>query len=136
MANTYTQLYVQLVFAVKGRQHLIPEKIRDETEKYICGIIKNERSKPLAIYCNPDHTHILIGLHPAVSISDITRKIKANSSKWLNEKKYLIGVFHWQEGFGAFTYSKSQIDRVIKYIINQHEHHKKSTFKEEYLKLL
>ena len=136
MANTYTQLYVQLVFAVKGRQHLIPEKIRDETEKYICGIIKNERSKPLAIYCNPDHTHILIGLHPAVSISDITRKIKANSSKWLNEKKYLIGAFRWQEGFGAFTYSKSQIDRVIKYIINQPEHHKKSTFKEEYLILL
>jgi len=136
MANTYTQIYVQIVFAVKGRQNLISEKFRVELEKYICGIIKNEKSKPLAIYCNPDHTHILIGLHPSVSISDITKKIKANSSKWINEKGFIKGQFRWQEGFGAFTYSKSQMNNVVKYILNQPEHHKKSNFKEEYIKLL
>jgi len=136
MANTYTQIYVQIVFAVKGRQNQIFEKYREELEKYICGIIKNEKSKPLAIYCNPDHTHILIGLHPTVSISDITKKIKANSSKWINKKRYINTLFRWQEGFGAFTYSKSQLGNVIKYIKNQPEHHKRSTFKEEYVKLL
>jgi len=136
MANTYTQLYIQLVFAVKGRQNLVSEKFRVNLEKYICGIIKNEKSKPLAIYCNPDHTHILIGLHPSVSISDITKKIKANSSKWINEKGFINGSFRWQEGFGAFSYSKSQMDSIVKYILNQPKHHKKSTFKEEYIKLL
>ena len=86
MSNTYTQLYVQIVFAVESRQNLITEKHRDEVEKYICGIISNKKSKSLAIYCNPDHTHVLIGLHPSVSISDISRDIKANSSKWINDK--------------------------------------------------
>lgn len=123
-------------FAVKGRQNLIIEKYRDELEKYICGIIKSNKSKPLAIYCNPDHIHILISFHPSVSISDMARDIKANSSKWINDKGWINGLFRWQEGYGAFTYSKSQIDAVAKYIINQPEHHKKTTFKEEYLKIL
>ena len=136
MPNTYTQIYVQIVFAVKGRQNLIAEKHRDKLEKYICGIIKNNKSKPLAIYCNPDHVHILIGLNPAISISDTARNIKANSSKWINENRWINGLFRWQEGFGAFSYSKSQIDTVIKYILNQREHHRKTTFKDEYLKLL
>ncbi len=136
MANTYTQMYVQIVFAVKGRENLITEKNRIELEKYICGIIKNKKSKPLAIYCNPDHTHVLVGLHPEVSVSDLSRDIKANSSKFVNEKKWITGKFQWQDGFGAFTYSKSQIDPVIKYVLNQPEHHKKQTFKEEYLLML
>ncbi len=105
-------------------------------EKYICGIINNQKSKTLAIYSNPDHIHILIGLHPTISVSDITRDIKANSSKFINAKKWVVGKFNWQDGFGAFTYSKSQIDNVVKYILNQPEHHKKKTFKEEYLMML
>ena len=121
MANTYTQMYVQIVFAVKSRENLIKEKFRDELEKYICGIIIKNKSKPLSIYCNPDHTHILIGLHPTISVSEITGDIKASSSKWINEKKLIVGKFNWQDGFGAFTYSKSQIDDVAKYILNQLE---------------
>ena len=136
MANTYTQLYIQIVFSVQGRQNLISEEHRDELEKYICGIVRNNKSKPLAIYCNPDHAHILIGLNPTISISNMARDIKGNSSKWINDKKWISGHFNWQEGFGAFTYSKSQIDSVIKYILNQYEHHKKSSFKDEYLKIL
>jgi REP element-mobilizing transposase RayT len=129
MPNTYTQLYVHIIFAVKGRQNLIPDKHREELEKYICGIIKNKKSKPLAIYCNPDHPHILIGLHPSISVSDITRDIKANSSKFINEKKWIKKKFQWQDGFGAFTYAKSQLDSVIKYILNQPHHHKKKSFR-------
>jgi len=136
MANTYTQLYVQIVFAVQGRENLINEKFRSELEKYICGIVKNNKSKPLAIYCNPDHTHILIGLHPTISVSEITGDIKASSSKWINENKFVLGKFNWQEGYGAFTYSKSQIDKVAKYILKQPEHHKKHSFKAEYLSIL
>ena len=136
MANTYTQLYVHLVFAVKGRLNLIVENHREELEKYICGIISNKKSKPLAIYCNPDHTHILIGLHPSVSISDVARDIKANSSRFINEKKWIKGKFNWQEGFGAFTYSKSHIDNVVRYILNQPNHHKQTTFRDEYIEFL
>ena len=136
MPNTYTQLYVQIVFAVKGRENIITELHRVELEKYICGIINNKKSKPLSIFCNPDHTHILLGLHPSVSVSDITRDIKANSSKFINGKKWIRGKFNWQDGFGAFSYAKSQIDNVVKYILNQPFHHKKKTFKEEYLEFL
>ena len=105
-------------------------------EKYICGIINNNNSKALAIYCNPDHLHVLIGFHPAISVSDMTRDIKANSSKFINEKKWMAGKFQWQDGFGAFTYARSQINAVGKYILNQPEQHKKKTFKEEYLLML
>jgi REP element-mobilizing transposase RayT len=136
MPNTYTQMYVQVVFAVKGRENLIAEKYRIEIEKYMCGIVSNNKSKPLAIYCNPDHTHILIGLNPAISVSEITGDIKASSSKFINNRKLLRGKFYWQDGFGAFTYSKSQIDKVAKYILNQPAHHRKQSFKEEYLLML
>jgi REP element-mobilizing transposase RayT len=121
---------------VAGRQSLIVEKQREQLEKYICGIVSNNKSKPLAIYCNPDHIHILIGLEPNKSISDMVRDIKSNSSRWLNENRWIKTKFRWQEGYGAFTYSKSQIDSVVKYILNQPEHHKKTTFKSEYLKIL
>ena len=136
MPNTYTQIYIQVVFAVKGRKNLISEQHREKIEKYICGIISNKKSKPIAIYCNPDHIHILIGLHPTISISDMVRDVKANSSKWINENQLSSVKFNWQNGFGAFTYSNSQIDSVVKYILNQQEHHRKKTFKSEYINLL
>lgn len=136
MANTYTQMYVQIVFAVQGRENLITEKLRDELEKIMCGIVNNNKSKSLAIYCNPDHVHILIGLHPTVSVSKIAEVIKSGSSGWINREKKIVGKFSWQDGYGAFTYSKSQIDNVAKYILTQPEHHKQKTFKEEYLDFL
>ena len=136
MANTYTQMYIQVVFAVQFRENLIAKENREEVEKYICGIIFNKKCKVLAIYCNPDHVHILIALHPTISVSDLVRDIKANSSRFINEKGWLRGRFNWQDGFGAFTYAKSQIDEVVKYILRQPVHHQKQSFKEEYLSTL
>jgi len=136
MANTYTQLYIQIVFAVQGRENLISEKHREELEKYICGIVTNKKSKPLSIYCNPDHVHVFIGSHPEVSVSSLARDIKANSSKFINEKSWFKDKFRWQEGFGAFSYSRSHIDDVVKYILNQPDHHKRKSFREEYLEML
>lgn len=136
MANTYTQLYIQFVFSVKGRANLIKEAFRDELEKVISGIVANQKCKTYAIYCNPDHTHVFVGMHPTMSPSKLMEHVKSGSSKWINEKKYIGGKFSWQSGFGAFTYSKSHIDRVVKYILNQPEHHKKQSFKDEYLLLL
>lgn len=136
MADTYTQILVQFIFAVKGRQNLIREKHRERIEKYICGIISQNKSKPLAIYCNPDHCHVLVGLHPSISISDMANKMKTNSSKWINENLFVSRKFSWQGGYGAFSYSRSQLDTVVKYILNQPEHHKKRTFREEYLDFL
>lgn len=131
MANTYTKLYIQFVFAVRGRENLIEEFIRIELEKVICGIIQNHSCKTYAIYCNPDHTHILVGMHPNVSPSKLMEQVKSGSSKWLNGKNLIRGKFAWQKGFGAFTYSNSEIDSVVKYVLNQAERHKK-TFREEY----
>jgi REP element-mobilizing transposase RayT len=136
MANTYTQLYIQFVFSVKGRENLIKETFRDELEKVMCGIITNHKCKTYAIYCNPDHTHIFIGMHPTLSPSKLMEQVKSGASKWLNEKKYIAGKFAWQDGFGAFTYSKSHIDSVVKYVLNQPEHHKKKSFRAEYLLML
>ena len=136
MANTYTQLYIQFVFAVKGRENLINESFRDELEKVVCGIVTNHKCKTYAVYCNPDHTHIFVGMHPTISPSYLMEQVKSGASKWLNEKKYIPNKFSWQDGFGAFTYSKSHIDNVVKYVLNQPEHHKKQSFKDEYLLLL
>lgn len=136
MANTYTCLYSQIVFTVQGGENLIKETLRLSLEKYICGIIINNKSKSIAIYCNPDHTHILIGFNPAISIATIVGDIKAGSSKWINQQHIMPGKFNWQDGYGTFTYSKSQINSVAKYILNQPEHHKKKSFKEEYLSML
>ena len=136
MANTYTQIYNQFVFSVKGRDNFIKETFRDELEKTICGIISFCKCKPLAIYCNPDHVHILIGMNPTISPSKLMEQVKSGSSNWLNEKIIISGKFHWQDGYGCFSYSRSQIDYVIKYILNQPKHHKKQTFKEEYLLIL
>lgn len=136
MANTYSQVYIQIVFAVKGRQNLIEKQNREELHKFITGIVSNRGQKLLAIFAMPDHVHILIGLKPNVSISDLVRDIKAGSSKIINDKKWINAKFNWQEGFGAFSYSKSNLDAVVNYILNQEEHHKKRTFKDEYLDFL
>ncbi len=129
-------MYVQIVFSVQGRANIISERFRDELEKYICGIVSANKCKPIAIYCNPDHSHVFVGIHPTISVSKITEQIKSGSSNWINERKFIVGKFNWQDGYGAFTYSKSQVDNVVKYIQNQPEHHKKQTFREEYLLLL
>jgi putative transposase len=136
MANTYTQLYVQIVFAVKGRQNLISKIWKHELYKYITGIVTNEGQKLIAINGMLDHIHILIGLKPNKALSDLVRDIKANSSRFINEKKWINGKFEWQTGFGAFSYNHSQLTNVINYIQNQEEHHKKKTFKEEYVDFL
>ncbi len=136
MANTYTQLYIQYIFSVRGRENLIKEEFRDELEKIICGIISNQKCKTYAIYCNPDHTHIFVGMHPTMSPTKLMEQVKSGSSNWLNDKKYIQSKFSWQNGFGAFTYSKSHIDMVVKYVLNQPKHHKKRSFKEEYLLFL
>ncbi len=136
MPNTYTQILIQYVFAVKHREAVIKDDIRIPLEKYISGIISNNKHKLLAIYCMPDHCHILVGLNPSQSLSDLARDIKSNSTKWLNENKYTEYKFQWQEGYGAFSYAKSQLDTVVNYILNQPEHHYKKTFKEEYLDFL
>jgi putative transposase len=136
MPNTYSQLYIQLVFAVKGRQSLIPKHNREELHKFITGIIQNRDHKLLSIFAMPDHIHIFIGLKPHQSISDLVRDVKSGSSKFINNNKWTIGKFNWQEGYGAFSYSKSQIDNVVNYILNQEEHHKTKTFKEEYIEFL
>jgi len=136
LANTYSQIYIHIVFAVKGRQNLIRAEIREELHKYITGIITNRDQKLLSIFCMPDHTHLLIGLKPSISISDLVRDIKAGLSKFINDNKLIKGKFSWQEGFGVFSYSLSQIDTVIKYIQNQEKHHNKKSFKEEYIDFL
>ncbi|MFH7016114.1 IS200/IS605 family transposase [Flavobacterium sp. FlaQc-47] len=136
MANTYSQLYIHVVFAVKGRQNLISIIWKDEIYKFITGIVTNKEQKLIAINGMPDHVHILIGLKPDKSISDLVRDIKANSSKFINDKKWINGKFEWQTGFGAFSYSHSQLTNVINYIHNQEEHHKTKTFKEEYIEFL
>ena len=136
MANTYSQLYVHIVFPVKNRLNLIKSKNKETVQKYITGIIQNKKNKLLAVSCMPDHLHLFIGLNPDISISSLVHDIKIASSKFINEKIKLGIKFQWQEGYGAFSYSHSQIGNVIKYINNQEIHHKKKTFKEEYLDVL
>lgn len=137
MANTYSQIYIQLVFAVKGRSNLIPKQHKEELFKYMTGIIRNKGQKLLAINGMPDHVHIFVGMTPDIAISDLVKEVKRCSTNWVNEqKKWYRGKFYWQEGFGAFSYSRSHIDRVAKYIHNQEAHHKRRTFKEEYVDFL
>ena len=135
MPNTYSQLYIQIVFAVQGRKSLIKESIREELQKYISGIVSNHKQKLLAIYCMPDHTHIFLSMKPNMAISDLVRTIKSNSSSFLKNRN-LLNDFSWQEGFGAFSYAKSQAKNVVDYVLNQAEHHRKRTFKEEYVEFL
>ena len=136
MPGTFSQVYIQVVFAVKGRENLISRSWKDELHKYMAGIIKAKEQKPIIINGMPDHIHAFIGLRPSMPISDIVRDIKNNSSNFINEKKFVNGKFSWQEGYGAFSYGHSQIEKVYSYILNQEEHHKKKTFREEYIGFL
>jgi REP element-mobilizing transposase RayT len=136
MANVYTKIYLQLVFTPQGRENVIPVRHKEELQKYTTGIIQNRKHKLLAINYMPDHVHIFIGYNPSQALPDLLRDIKANSSKFINEKKWMTGKFRWQEGYGAFSYSHSQIDNVIQYINRQDEHHKQIRFREEYQKYL
>jgi len=137
MTGTYSQIHIQIVFAVKNHQSsFIKKEHKNEIEKYIAGIIANNNCKLLAIFCNPDHVHILIGSRLNVLLSDLVRKIKSSSSKFIHEKFDKNKHFAWQEGYGAFTYSRSQIDQVIKYILNQEEHHRREIFRDEYINML
>jgi len=131
MANTYTQIHIQAIFAVKNRAGLIHEW-KSELYKYIAGIIDNHGHKVIAINGMSDHIHIFFGMRPTQTLSDLIQEIKANSSKWINDKKLVKGKFEWQLGYGAFSYSKSQIPNVAAYIQNQEIHHQKKSFLEEY----
>jgi REP element-mobilizing transposase RayT len=136
MAQTYTQIYIQVIFAVKGRQNLLRRENREELHRYITGIVRNNKQKLIRINSVQGHVHILLGVKPDIALSDLVRDIKANSSRFINEKRWVKGRFNWQEGFGAFSYSHSHLDRVIKYIDQQEQHHRRTTFREEYLSLL
>jgi putative transposase len=136
MSGTFSQLYIQIVFAVKGRQNLISKHWKDELHKYIAGIVNGKEQKSIIVNGMPDHVHAFVGLRPSMRISDLVREMKNNSSNFINDRKLVDGKFSWQEGYGAFSYSQSHIDRVYKYILNQEEHHRKKTFKEEYIGLL
>jgi len=136
MANTYTQLYIQIVFAVQGREHHIPKAYKEEVQKYMTAVIQKRKHKLLAIHCIPDHTHIFIGYNPIQRLPDLVSEVKTATTKFIKKQPWMPFNFSWQLGYGAFTYSRSHIDSVVKYILNQEEHHKKRTFREEYLDML
>lgn len=136
MAGTYSQMYIQIVFAVKGRQNLLHKQWREELHKYISSIITAKGQKAIIVGGVEDHVHCFVGLKPSIALSDLVRDIKNNSSKFINERGFIKGKFRWQEGYGAFSYSHSHIDNVYTYILNQEEHHRKRSFKEEYTEVL
>lgn len=136
MANTYHQIYLQFVFAVKHRQSLIPREHKEELHKYITGLVRNRNAKMLAVHCMPDHAHLFVGFNPSNNIPDFVKEIKVETNEFVEEKKWTKSKFGWQNGYGVFSYSRSQIDNVINYILNQEEHHRKKTFRDEYITFL
>ena len=136
MANTYTQIYIHIVFAVEGRQNLIKPEHNGELQKCITGIVSGQKQKLIAVNNMPDHLHLLVGLKPDMALSDLVRDVKAGSTKFTNERRWVMGRFSWQEGFGAFSHSRSQLGTVIRYIEIQQKHHAKKSFREEYIELL
>ena len=136
MADVFSQIYIQVVFAVKNRQALILPEWETNLYQYTTGIIQNRGNKLLAIGGMPDHIHIFIGMKPAENLSDLVREIKKATNAYVKEQQFSKFDFAWQEGYGAFSYSRSHIDAVCKYVLNQKEHHKKRTFEEEFLKML
>ena len=136
MANTFSQIYIQTVFAVSNRMALIKQDFKEDLYKYITGIVRNQGQKLISINGMPDHIHILIGLRPAMALADLVREIKADSTNFINKNKWVRGRFSWQEGYGAFSYGHSQLDTIIRYIQNQEKHHRRRSFKQEYLALL
>jgi REP element-mobilizing transposase RayT len=136
MSNTFSQIYLQFVFAVKGRQSLIPKSNKEEVHKYMTSLVQSRKAKMLAVHCMPDHTHLFVSFKPSVLISDFIKEIKVKSNEFISGKRWVREKFNWQEGYGVFSYSHSHIDKVIKYILNQEQHHRKMTFQNEYHKLL
>lgn len=136
MANTYSQVYIQYVFAVKRRDTLLQKPWRDDVFKYITGIIQAKEQKSIIVNGVADHVHVFVGLKPQMSMADLVRDIKAGSSKFINEQGFLRQKFAWQDGYGVFSYAHPQIDAVYKYIENQEAHHAKHSFRDEYLLLL
>ncbi|HJZ83154.1 MAG TPA: IS200/IS605 family transposase [Pyrinomonadaceae bacterium] len=136
MANTFSQIYIQTVFAVSERQSLIKPEFKEDLYKYITGIVRNQGQKLIAINGMADHVHILIGLKPAMALADLVREIKADSTSFVNEQQFVHGRFSWQESYGAFSYGHSQLDTIIRYIQNQERHHQRRSFKDEYMTLL
>ncbi len=136
MPNTYSQAYFHLVFAAKNRDALIRKEWKDDLEKYITGIVQNQKHKMLAVNTMPDHIHIFIGYYLNQLISDLVKEIKTSSNQWIKENRLSKFRFEWQTGYGAFTHSRSQIDSVAKYVMNQEKHHQKQSFKQEYLDIL
>lgn len=136
MANTFSQIYLQFVFAVKNRQNLIAKEHKEELHKYITALVQNRKAKMLAVNCMPDHTHLFVGFKPTILISDFVKEVKVESNEFINSKDWIRGKFSWQEGYGVFSYSHSHLDTVIKYVLNQEVHHQRRTFKKEYLSLL
>jgi putative transposase len=136
MPNTFSQIYLQFVFAVKHRQTLIPKQHKEELHKYMTALVQNRKAKMIAIHCMPDHSHLFVGFKPVLSISDFVKEIKVESNEFLNAQSWMKHPFKWQEGYGVFSYGQSQIDTVAKYVLNQEQHHKKKTFRQEYLEFL
>lgn len=136
MANTFSQIYLQFVFAVQNRKSLVPRDHKEELHKYMTGLVQNRKAKMIAVHCMPDHTHLFVGFKPSVLISDFIKEIKVESNEFINQKGWVKGTFKWQQGYGVFSYSHSHIDRVAKYVLNQEQHHKKKTFRDEYIDLL
>ncbi len=136
MPGTFTQLYLQIVFAVSGRQSLVQAAWEDQLYRYITGVVQNKEQKMLAINGMPDHLHFLIGMKPSCCLSDLIREVKKSSNEFINQNKFTPGKFNWQEGYGAFSYSHSALGTVISYINSQKKHHQKKTFREEYLEFL
>lgn len=136
MANTYTQMYVHLVFSPRRREALIRRKWKDGLEKYITGIVQNHKHKMLAIGAMPDHIHLFIGYNVNHLIPDLVEEIKTSSNAWVKKNKLSKFRFDWQKGYGAFSHSRSQLDTVVKYVLNQEDHHKRKSFREEYLDIL
>src|SRR6266567_184832 len=136
MANTFSQIYIQTVFAVSGRLSLIRNDFKEEVYKYITGIVRNQKQKLISINGMPDHVHILIGLRPAMALADLVQDIKADSTNFVNKRRLVRGRFSWQEGYGAFSYGHSQLDTIVRYIQNQEKHHLRRSFRDEYLTLL
>jgi REP element-mobilizing transposase RayT len=136
MANTYTQIYIQVVFAVEWRQSLISPEHKEELHKYISGIVRNQGQKLIEIDAQPDHLHMLVGMKPDLALSDLVREVKKSSTNFINGNRWVRGRFNWQPGFGGFSYSRSHLNAVIRYIQNQDQHHAKRSFKQEYKQLL
>ena len=136
MSGTFSQIYIQIVFAVKGRACLIHSHFEERLYMYISGIVKSKGQKMFAINGTADHIHLFIGIKPSCCISDLVREIKKASNEFINQNNQHRFKFSWQEGYGAFSYGHSQIDVVVKYIMNQKEHHRKKSFKDEYVAFL